>query len=257
MARYFPMVEENAVRREFGKPFSVERARRRRAETRRLFDGIDLAGRSVLDVGAGHCIIEAFATRDAPDVRFDALDFAPEFEAAARDAIARLAGDPARVRFVTGDFYEIAAMKADGRLHPSYDLVLLYETLHHSTRKADLLAGFHAVMTAETRMLVVEPVLPPLFRDRAYAASQWARDLGYIEDPVGKGEYLAAFDRAGFDAERMGLFDTREDGTARGLRRLVPGPVREAYRARVYPLAHAVSMRFVLRSRAPRGGPAR
>jgi SAM-dependent methyltransferase len=255
MVRGAVPIDEDRVRREFGKPFSRERAEKRRAGTRRLFAGIDLAGRTVLDVGAGHGVVAAFLTREAADARIDCLDFAPEFEREAARAIAELGGDLSRIRLVTGDFYAIEAMKADGRLRASYDVVVLHETVHHSTRKAKLLAGFHAVMGPASRMLVVDPVLPPLFRRRACAASAWARELGYVEDPVGKRELLAAFDEAGFDVIAAGADDPRADERPRGLRRLVPGAARALYRERVRPLTRSASMRFVLVSRSPRGNP--
>ncbi|MCZ7585340.1 MAG: hypothetical protein M5R36_19490 [Deltaproteobacteria bacterium] len=94
-------------------------------------------------------------------------------------------------------------MAEEGILKSRYDYVLLIEALHHALRKETLLRGLARVMDENSRMVLVEPVLPRIGSRAAYAQSQWARDLGYIEEPVTMREYLAAFDAAGLTVESM------------------------------------------------------
>lgn len=247
------IVDEKDVRKDFGKPFDLVRANKRHPGIRRLLDEIDFKGKIILDVGAGHCIIAAFLTKQDPDVQFDCLDFSPGFAGEAQDAVKQLRGDLSRINFITDSFYDIPRLKAESLLRQSYDLIMIHETLHHSTRKTEMLKGFHCLMNSRSKMLIVEPVLPILFRKKAYAASQWARDLNYVEDPVGKAQYLSVFKEAGYRLESMRLEFTRGIGQRKGIKIYFPEWLVRFYRSKIYSLYRTVSMSFILRSLDPQG----
>lgn len=238
---------EKAVKTEFGKSFDPRASLAREPEVVKDWAAFDLRDKVVLDVGSGHPVVPALLTKHHPTLAFDCVDLSPDFEREAVGCIASLGGDPSRFRLVTGDFYDIADMAVDGRLRPRYDYVTLIESLHHSLRKAELLRVLARVMDARSRMILVEPVLPAIGREAAYADSQWARDLGYIEDPVGMGEYRAAFREAGLVVERIEVERSREFGLKSWKRRLAPDAVYRFYRRRVRPIYAQTTFTFVCR----------
>ncbi|MCC6158712.1 MAG: class I SAM-dependent methyltransferase [Deltaproteobacteria bacterium] len=246
---------EKSVKTEFGKPFDAAMGEARRPEVLRDFSRFDWNGKIGLDVGSGHPTVPAIITAAHPTARFDCVDLSPDFEAQATDCVTRLRGDMSRIRCVTADFYDIANLAEAGKLERRYDYVLLMEALHHSLRKAKLLQVLTRVMDENSRMILVEPVLPVVNRAKAYAESQWARDLGYIEDPVGMRDYLAAFREAGLEVESVDYERSREFGLKSWKRRLIPTPFYDVYRRRIRPLWAQTTFTFVCRLRAGSGRP--
>ncbi|MBZ0273387.1 class I SAM-dependent methyltransferase [bacterium] len=236
---------EREVKKEFGKAFDARSAASRREETLRYWSRFDLANKTVLDVGAGHPVVPALLTSIEPTLRVDAVDVSPDFEAHAPGAIRALGGDPACFRFVTADFYDIARLAQEGALRRRYDFVLLIETLHHSLRKSLLLRTLTQVMDAGSLMVLLEPALPVIGRRRAYDESRWARDLGYIEEPVTMSEYRRAFREAGLDIVSCEYERSRETGPRSWKRRLFPAPMYDVYRNRVRALWALTSFTIV------------
>ncbi len=240
---------EKSVKTEFGKPFDAAMGEARRPEVLRDFSRFDWDGKVGLDVGSGHPTVPAILTAAHPTVRFDCVDLSPDFEAQATDCVTKLGGDMSRIRCVTADFYDIARLAEEGQLARRYDYVLLVEALHHSLRKAKLLEVLTRVMDEQSLMILVEPVLPVVNRAKAYAASQWARDLGYIEDPVGMREYLGAFREAGLEVVDRDYERSREFGLRSWKRRLIPSALYDAYRRRIRPIWAQTTFTFVCRLR--------
>lgn len=246
---------EKSVKTEFGKPFDAAMGAARRPDVLRDFSRFDWDGKIALDVGSGHPTIPAILTAAYGRVRFDCVDLSPDFESQATDCVTKLGGDMSRIRCVTADFYDIADLAAAGTLERRYDYVLLIEALHHSLRKAKLLEVLTRVMDEASLMILVEPVLPIVNRAKAYAESQWARDLGYIEDPVGMREYLAAFREAGLEVVDLDYERSREYGLKSWKRRLIPTPLYDAYRRRIRPIWAQTTFTFVCRLRSGAGRP--
>ncbi|MCL4236017.1 MAG: methyltransferase domain-containing protein, partial [Deltaproteobacteria bacterium] len=224
-----------------------------RAEVLRDFSRFDWAEKIALDVGSGHPTVPAILTAAHPTARFDCVDLSPDFEAQATDCVTKLGGDMSRIRCVTADFYDIANLAESGVLERRYDYVLLIEALHHSLRKAKLLEVLTRVMDERSLMILVEPVLPIVNRAKSYAESQWARDLGYIEDPVGMREYRAAFFEAGLEVIDLDYERSREFGLKSWKRRLLPAPLYDLYRRRIRPIYAQTTFTFVCRLRRGAG----
>ena len=88
----------------------------------------------------------------------------------------------------------------------------------------------------------------PAFRSRAaYEKSRWARDLGYIEEPVTMAAYLESFREAGLVVEWMDYDDSRESGPSSWKRRLAGDGVYRFYRRRVRPLYAQTNFIFICR----------
>ena len=153
---------EGRVKREFGKDFDPAGASSRVAAIKAFWADYDLSNKTCLDVGAGHPTVPAVLTTMDPTVRFDGVDFAPEFAVEAAECVASLGGDVSRFRFVIADFFELDRLASEGRLESSYDAVFLIESLHHAVQKVRLLKILTGLMTGEARMFLVEPVLPTM-----------------------------------------------------------------------------------------------
>ncbi|MCB9478272.1 MAG: class I SAM-dependent methyltransferase [Deltaproteobacteria bacterium] len=238
---------EGRVKREFGKDFDPAGASSRVAAIKAFWADYDLSNKTCLDVGAGHPTVPAVLTTMDPTVRFDGVDFAPEFAVEAAECVASLGGDVSRFRFVIADFFELDRLASEGRLESSYDAVFLIESLHHAVQKVRLLKILTGLMTGEARMFLVEPVLPTFGRQKAYDQSQWARDLGYIEEPVTMSEYKRAFRDAGLTVERVTYERSREIGPKSWKRKLLPDFLYDFYRNHVRRHWALTSFHFVCR----------
>lgn len=237
---------EKSVKREFGKELNLEAARGRKPAVEAFWSTFDLKNKICLDVGAGHPVVPAILSSLHPSLRFDCVDFSPDFERGAKMAILALGGDMSRFRLVQADFFHIADLAADGTLEKRYDYLLLTETLHHALRKAKLLKTLTRVMDEGSLMILVEPVLPRIGRRAAYEQSAWAREAGYIEEPVSMDEYRAALREAKLDIVALEHESSRETAPHSWKRRLAPG-LYHAYRRYFRPIYALTSFSFVCR----------
>lgn len=244
---------EKAVKKEFGKEFDASASSKRAPAILAFWEKYVVNGKTFLDVGAGHPVVPAIISGRYPEAMFDCVDVSPDFEEGASRAVRDLGGDPARFRFVTADFYDIGGLSKKGRLRDRYDFILLTETLHHSLRKAHLLKILTDVMDADSRMILVEPVLPAIGTKAAYDQSRWARNLGYIEEPVTMKEYRRAFSSAGLLLEKIIVETSREHGLKSWKRNLAPESLYRFYRRHLRPIFALTTFIFECRLASPGG----
>jgi len=104
-------------------------------------------------------------------------------------------------------------------------------------------------MDENSLLVMVEPVLPLVNSKAAYAQSQWARDLGYIEDPVKMSGYMQAIESAGLKLEFKQYERSRETGPVSWKRKIVPESFYVFYRQSFRPIYAQTSFNFVCRKK--------
>jgi hypothetical protein len=123
-------------------------------ETLPLLEAYDFAGVELLaDIGGGNGSVLSAVLKRYPDMRGILFDLPPVIERARANVEA--AGLSGRCRFATGDFFQEVPAGADA--------YLLRHIIHDwdDEKAARILRSVHTAMKPESRLLVLETILPP------------------------------------------------------------------------------------------------